>query len=227
MDIPVSLVGKGPISLPLQCEAPIHLSITIPFSLLVKDFDPNTTQVPQCEKPRSWLATRLFGRQYETPTDATSKTLLLVSPALRNRVWSKLSTLLFGKEEPIMYLHSASDVREWKHAGAANVFWAFATGITEDHIGDVRALVLTASPGGPDDDGTGGVLFTVDEMGDAEKAAWKTAWTVLPPIRPSPDDEGEFEADLAMENKNRALCRLKAGWVDLQVSSEKESFESV
>jgi hypothetical protein len=149
-----------------------------------------------------------------------------------NHIWPKLSTLLFGKEQRSMYSHSASDVREWEHAIAGNIFWAFSIGgVTEDDIDDVRALVLTAANhAGADGNGVGGgVLFTVEEMGETEKAAWKTAWTVLPPplCRPWPGDAGESDADLAMERKNGALCRVMAGLVTPQLFSEKEIFESV
>ena len=100
----------------------------------------------------------------------------------------------------------------------------------------MRAVVLTASPGL---DGTGeGVQFTVEEMGETEKAAWKRDWTAMPAWTVMPDrtvlplicrrrvDLGESDADLAMERKNSALCRLKAGFFDLPLSGEKESFES-
>jgi hypothetical protein len=157
----------------------------------------------------------------------------MASPILHSYIWPKLSTLLFGKEQrSIMYSHSASDVREWEHAIAGNVFWVFSIGpgVTEDDIGDVRAVVLTAANHpGPDGDGAGGVLFTVEEMGETDKAAWKTAWTVLPPpiCCPWPGDAGESDADLAMERKNGALCRVMAGLVTPQLSSKKEIFESI
>jgi hypothetical protein len=223
MDIPVSLIGNESISLPLRHEAPIHLHITIPFSLLVKDFDPNTTQVPVLEPPRSWLATRLFGRRYKTPKDAMTKAFLVACPAFHNQVWPKLSTLLFGREEGIMYSCSGCDAVDWERAGASNLCWAFSTGTTDDDIGRVRAVVLTARPG---PDGTGGILFTAEEMGEGEKAAWKTAWMTLVPPTPAPG-HGESEVDLAMGRKNNALYRLKAGWVAPRGSSEKESVGSV
>ncbi|KAH6856118.1 hypothetical protein B0I37DRAFT_366605 [Chaetomium sp. MPI-CAGE-AT-0009] len=233
MDIPVSLVGNGPISLPLKHEAPIHVQITIPFSLLVKDFDPNTTQVPHLERPRSWLANRLFGRRYTFPTDAPTKAFLVASPVFESQVWPKLGASLFGKMERIgiMYSHATSDAEKWERAGASNLFWAFSTGVTDEDISNVRAVVLKASPGPA---GAGGILFTVEEMDEREKAAWKSAWEVLGPFTPSPPwRDGESDVDLAMERKNNALCRLKAGWVTFprpsneKESSEKESSESV
>lgn len=223
MDVSVSFNENGPISLQLKHVAPIHIHIMMPFSLLVKDFDPNTTQVPNLERRRSWLATRLFGRRYETPVDVMTKIFLLTCPAFHNLVWPKLSTLLFGKEEPMMYSHLSSDKEEWERARASTVSWAFSTRITDDDIGDMRAVILKASP---NPDGPGGILFTVEEMGEREKAAWKTAWKVLVPPTPSPSD-GESDVDLAMARKNNALCRLKAGWVALPISNKKESFESV
>ncbi|KAK4096317.1 hypothetical protein N658DRAFT_364857 [Parathielavia hyrcaniae] len=110
MDIPVSLIGNGPISLPLKHEAPIHIHITIPYSLLVKDFDPNTTPVPVLERPRCWLITRLFERRRETPSDAPDKACLIAWPVF-HRVWPKLSTLLIGKEEPSLYSHVGCDAK--------------------------------------------------------------------------------------------------------------------
>lgn len=226
----MSVIGKGPISLPLKRDVPIHIAVTIPFSLLMKDFDPNTTPVPQLERPRSWLGTLLFGRRYEPPRYASSKAHFLANPILCDRVWPKLSTILFGQEERYLYSHMTSDAREWEKIGTANIFWVCATGITDDDISNVRAVVLTASPAAGLD-GTGeGVLFTVEEMGETEKAAWKRAWTAMPAWTVPPSicgqaDVGESDADLAMERKNSALCRLKAGFVELPLSGEKESFE--
>jgi hypothetical protein len=88
----------------------------------------------------------------------------------------------------------------------------------------VRALVLTASPGL---DGPGGILFTVKEMDERERAAWKTAWMVLPPPGPSPGSAVEPDDDPAMERKNHALYESKAGWLAPRVSTEKQSFETV
>jgi len=97
MDIPVSAIGKGPISLPLKCDVPIHIAVTIPFSLLMKDFDPNTTPAPEWERPRSWLGTLLFGRRWETIPYASSMANLLASPTLYDRVWPQLSTILWAR----------------------------------------------------------------------------------------------------------------------------------
>ena len=221
MEVPVSLVGHGPISLPLKHEAPIHAQIRIPFSLLVKDFDPETTQVPQWEVPRSWLANRLFGRRYESPTDAGTKVFLVACPVFHHKVWPKLSTLLFGKKERVMYSHSGSDVEEWERAGASNLFWAFSTGVTDEDVDNVRAVVLKASPC---PDGTGGILFTAEEMDEGENAAWKTAWEVRVPPTPSPSDR-ESDIDIAMERKNSVLYQLKAGL--FAFPHDKESSESV
>ncbi len=218
MDIPVSLYGNGPISLPLNHEAPIHLHITIPVSLLVKDFDPNTTQVPKTEYSRCWLATRLFGRRCKTTTHVPTKIYLVTSPVFHHQVWPKLSTLLFGKEKDKMYCCFGSDAKDWKRAGASNVSFAFSTGITDDDIDHVRAVVLKAGP-----DGAGGILFTAEEMGESDKAAWKRAWMVLAVPATPPVSDVEW----AMLEKNSALYRFKAGWVAPQLSSEKESFESV
>ena len=117
--------------------------------------------------------------------------------------------------------NTGSDAKEWAHAGASNLFFAFATGPTDDDLDCVRAVVLTASPG---PDGTGGILFTVKEMDGRERAAWKTAWMALLPPTPSPGSAVEPDNDPAMERKNYALYRSKLA---PSASSEKESFESV
>ncbi|KAK4152139.1 hypothetical protein C8A00DRAFT_16513 [Chaetomidium leptoderma] len=212
--IPVSLAENESISLPLE-RRPCHIHITIPFSLLVKDFDPNTAQVPQLELPRSWWwPTRLFGRRYETLTDATTKAVTIAHPTYR-QVWPKLSALLFGKEETTLYSVLGSDAKDWERAGASNIFWAFSTGVTDDDIVHARAIVLKASPCG-----TGGILFTVEEMGERDKVAWKTAWMDVVLYKSA----GESDVDLAMARKNHALYRHMAGWAPRP--SNKESFES-
>jgi hypothetical protein len=127
-----------------------------------------------------------------------------------------LSTLLFGKEEPTLYCIVGSDAKDWAHAGTSNSVWAFSTGVTEDDIDHTRAVLLKASPCG-----TGGILFTVEEMGEREKAAWKTAWMDLAPYK-SP---GESDVDCAMTRKNQALYQYMAGWASRH-SKEKESFDS-
>ncbi|KAK4236516.1 hypothetical protein C8A03DRAFT_16845, partial [Achaetomium macrosporum] len=192
MEIPVSLVRNEPISLPLV-HRPYHVHVTIPFSLLVKDFDPNTTRVPEMERPQSWWATRLFGRRYKTPTDAAAKAFTVAYPAYRYEVWPKLSALLFGKEQPVMHSVSGSDTEDWERAGDSNLFWVFSTGVTDDDTDLVGAVVLKADPRPCS---TGGIVFTVEEMGEREKAAWKTAWMDVV-LYKSPG-AGESGVDLAM-----------------------------
>lgn len=202
MDVPVSLIANGPLVLPLKEEAPIHVHATIPFSLLVKDFDPNTAKVPYRE-PRCWLANRLFGPRYKNPSSDSARVAAFASSIFPGRVWPKLSTLLLGKEVYMSSCNTGSDAKEWAYAGASDLFFAFAMGPTDDDLDCVRAVVLTASP-----DGTGGILFTVKEMDERERAAWKTAWMVLPPPTPS-GIAVEPHNDSAMEKKNDALYRSK------------------
>jgi hypothetical protein len=218
MVIPLSLIANGSLSLPLKEEAPIHVHATIPFSLLVKDFDPNTAKVPYWEEPRCWLANRLFGPRHKTPTSASAKVAMFAGSIFPGRVWPKLSLLLLGKEVRISACNTGSDAKEWAHAGASNVFFAFATGPTDDDMDCVRALVLTASL---DLDGRGGILFTVKEMDERERAAWKTAWMVLSQPGPSPCSAVEPDDDLAMERKNHALYVSKAGWLAPSLATEK------
>lgn len=219
MAVPVSLEA-GSMSLPIK-DGPIHIHVTIPFSLLVKDFDPNTTRVPQMERPRPWWwPARLFRGRHEIPTDAATdaatKTFTLARPAFSNQVWPRLSTLLFGKEELTLYCSVGSDAKDWEHADTSNFMWAFSTGVTEDDINRTRAVLLKASPYG-----TGGILFTAEEIGEKEKAAWKTAWMDLAPYK-SP---GESDIDCAMTRKNQALYRYMGGWTSRH-SNEKESFDN-
>lgn len=224
MDIPVSLIANGPLSLPLKEEAPIHVHATIPFSLLVKDFDPNIAKVPYWEEPRCWLANRLFGPRHKTPTSASAKVAMFASSIFPRRVWPSLGRLLLGKEVRISACNTGSDAKEWAHAGASNLFFAFATGATDDDMDCARAVVLTASSR---PDSTGGILFTVKEMDEKERAAWKTAWMVLPPPTPSPGSAVEPNDDPAIERRNHALYESKASWLAPSPSSEKEAFESV
>lgn len=107
------------------------------------------------------------------------------------------------KEVYMSSCNTGSDAKEWAYAGASDLFFAFAMGPTDDDLDCVRAVVLTASP-----DGTGGILFTVKEMDERERAAWKTAWMVLPPPTPS-GIAVEPHNDSAMEKKNDALYRSK------------------
>ena len=128
MDIPVSLIANGPLSLPLNEEAPIHVHATIPFSLLVKDFDPNTAKVPYREEPRCWLANRLFGPRHKNLSSDSAKVAAFASSIFPGRVWPKLSALLLGNEVRMSPCNTGSDAKEWAHAGASNLFFAFATG---------------------------------------------------------------------------------------------------
>lgn len=217
MTIPISLTKNESISLPLK-HGPFHVYITIPFSLVVRDFDPSTTPVPKWEVPRSWLAARLFGRQYETPTDAETKATLLVSPTFYHKIWPRLSTLLFGKEEPMMETIVGSDAEDWERTGASNHFWAFATGVTDDDIDRVRAIVLKGSLSS-----TGGILFAVEEMGEKGRAAWKEAWVGGVARRKSRD---ESDVEFAMGRKNGALYRYMRAGVPRPFDGEKELSDS-
>jgi hypothetical protein len=224
MDIPVSVIANGPLSLPLKEEPPIHVHATIPFSLLVKDFDPNIAKVPSWEEPRCWLANRLFGPRYKTPSSASAKVAMFASPIFDGRVWPKLGALLLGKEVRMATCTTGSDAKEWAHADASNLFFTFATGPNDEDIDCARAVVLTASP---DPEGAGGILFTVKEMDERERAAWKTAWMALPPPIPSPGSAVELDDEHATGRKNLALYNSKAGWFAPSCASKKESFESV
>jgi hypothetical protein len=225
MDIPVSLVKNESISLPL--DGPLHVHITIPFSLLVKDFDPNTNPIPQMKRHRpSWWPTSLFGRWFEPPTHDITKIFDVVNPAYYGQVWPKLSALLFGREEPTMYCIVGSDAEDWERAGVSNLFWTFytGTGVADDNDGDIehaRAVVLKASHSPC---GKGGAVFTVEEMGEKDKAGWKTTWMDVVPYKPS---AGESDVDVAMMRKNQALHRYMAAWARRPpASNEKESLES-
>ena len=220
----MSLIANGPLSLPLKEEAPIHVHATIPFSLLVKDFDPNTAKVPYRTEPRCWLANRLFGPRHKNLSSDSAKVSAFASPIFPRLVWPKLGALLLGKEVRMSTCNTGSDAKEWAYASASNLFFAFATGATDDDIDYVRAVVLTASPG---PDGTGGILFTVKEMDERERAAWKTAWMVLPLSTPSPGSAVRPNYDPAMERKNYALYASKASWFTPSPSGKKESFESI
>ena len=221
MDIPVSLIVNGPLSLPLQDEPLIHDHATIPFSLLVKDFDPNTAKIPSWEEPRCWLANRLLGPRYKTPYSASAQVAMFASSIFHGRVWPKLGTLLLVKEEVGMPVcTTGSDAKEWAQAAASNLLFVFVTGATDDDLDCGRAVVLTARP---DPDGTGGILFTVREMDERERTAWKTAWMVLPPPTPSPRAGSAVAPDdgPAMQRRIHALYASKEAWFAGSLSSEK------
>ena len=219
LDIPVSLVGRESISLPLE-HGPIHVHVTIPFSFLVKDFDPNTAPVPQVQRPRSWWRpTWLFGRRYEPLTEPASRALILATP-YHDHVWQQLSLSLFGKHESMLYCVVGSDIEDWESASVGTLSWAFATGATDDDIDHVRAIVLKANDSL---DKEGRIRFTVEEMDETKKAAWKAVWVGM--VRYTSRQDGESEVDLAMLNKNSALHRLMASWA-LRASNEKESLEN-
>ncbi|KAL2139812.1 hypothetical protein VTI28DRAFT_4667 [Corynascus sepedonium] len=138
MDITVSLDKDESMDLSLK-EGPVHVYITIPFSFLVKDFDPNTTQVPK------WYGLDLGG-------------------------------------------------------------------------GPPGVVVLKANNSSY---GTGGILFTLEEMDEKEKVAWKATWMGMVPI----NSTGGSNLDLGMTNKNHALYRHMSGWASRPLN-EKGSVDS-
>ncbi|KAK3291592.1 uncharacterized protein B0H64DRAFT_478334 [Chaetomium fimeti] len=209
--IPVSLAENESINLPLN--GPIHVHITIPFSLLVKDFDPKTTQVPPRMKAGPWWRpTWLFGYRYETPTHPEVKAFDLTSPAFRQELWPKLSVLLFGKEEVTMYSVTGCDIQDWEHAAASNIVWSFATGVTDDNVDRARAVVLKLNnhPSRPG-------LFTVEELEGAEDAAWKKVLMDTEPWEETPE---ESAVDVEMTRRNRGLYQYMRDR-DVRPSDEK------
>jgi hypothetical protein len=145
--------------------------------------------------------------------------LVLATP-YHDHVWQQLSLRLFGKHEPMLYSVVGSDIEDWERASAGTLSWAFATGATDDDIDHVRVIILKANYSL---DGAGRIVFTVEEMDEGEKAAWKAVWMDMAPYTLRRD--GESEVDLAMLNKNSALRRHVAGWAP-QSSNEKEFLES-
>ncbi len=123
MVIPLSLVANESTSLPLK-NGPFHVHVMIPFSLLVKDSDPNTTPDPQCARLRLWWwwTTLLFGVRWETLTDPMEEAFFLGS-LIFSRIWGKMKVLLFGKHEAVTekYHYINSNIKNWEHAGASNL----------------------------------------------------------------------------------------------------------
>jgi hypothetical protein len=218
MVIPISLVNEE--ALDLKAEnglGPLHIYITTPFSLLVRDFHPNTTLVPKTEQPRSWWQKLgLFRRRRDgTPDDACVKACLLGFGPFHYDVWPKLSTLLFGKEEHRLYTTVGSDAKEWEGLGDSNLSWSFSTGVTDDDIDRVRAIVLEASEGP-----TGSIQFTLEEIDEKQRADWKSYYESAPRYRLP----GESVIDAEMGLKISALYRYMASspWYFPPADPEKE-----
>ncbi|KAH6842361.1 hypothetical protein B0I37DRAFT_381748 [Chaetomium sp. MPI-CAGE-AT-0009] len=215
--IPVSLVDNGSISLPL--DGPLHVYITVPFSLLVKDFDPNTTRVPPWVQPAPWWwPTWLFGPRYKTPTNAEIKAYSIASPVFQEQLWPKLSALLFGKEEPALYTVVGSDIKDWEHAAASHLFWTLATGVTDENVDRIKAVVLT-----PISSASRPGLFTVEELGAVEEAAWKKSlmdtvqWEFL-------EGEERSPVDFEINKRNHGLFQYMRHR-DYRPSDEKQPVE--
>jgi hypothetical protein len=209
-----SLVENGSISLPLV--GPFHVYMTTPFSLLVQDFDPNTTQIPPNILPAPWWRPDwLFGPRFEAPPYAGTRAVVLAHPALTEELWPKLSALLFGKAEPKMYTVISSTIEDWQHALDSDFSWAFATGVTDDDIDNIRAVVLktTNDPSRPGQ-------FTVEQLRAEEDAAWKR---VLADTEPWESPE-ETEIDVEITRRNRALLRYMRDR-DITISDEKKLAE--
>jgi hypothetical protein len=67
-------------------------------------------------------------------------------------------------------------------------------------------------------------VLTVEEMGEKDKAGWKTTCMDVVPYKPG---AGESDVDVAMTRKNQALHRYMAAWArQPAASNEKESLES-
>jgi hypothetical protein len=66
-----------------------------------------------------------------------------------------------------MFAVTSCDVNDWAHVNESTLFWTTAT-TSPMHDRPLKVVVLKGT--GTDD---GGIRFTVEEMGDAEKEAWK------------------------------------------------------
>ncbi|KAK4249856.1 hypothetical protein C7999DRAFT_29725 [Corynascus novoguineensis] len=109
-------------------------------------------------------------------------------------------------------------IADWECVGVSNLLRAFSTGITDDDIDHARVVVLKANNSLY---GTCGILFTVEEMDEKEKVAWKATWMDMVLFKSA----GESDLDLAMTNKNHALYRHMSGWASRPLN-EKGSVDS-
>ncbi len=104
-----------------------------------------------------------------------------------------------------MYSVIGCDAQDWERVGASKLSSAFSTGATDDDINHARAIVLKANNHSPCS--AGGILFTVEEMDEKEKAEWKAVWMDMNLGK----DAIESDVDFAMARKNRTLYWHKGG----------------
>ena len=217
-----SIVENESISLPLV--GPFHVYMTTPFSLLVQDFDPNTKIPPGIQPAPWWRPNWLFGPRFETPCYAGSWALFLTNPAFSKELWPKLSALLFGKEEPALHSIINCNIEDWQQVIDSNLLWAFSTGVTDDNIDNIKAVVLK-----PINDPSRPGRFTVEELGPVEDAAWKRVLGDTEPWE-SPEESQETDIDVEMRRRNFALSwyMRDRGMIpsDEKKFAEKESVES-
>lgn len=221
--IPVFVVPKPEIPLPLKEDDGYHVHVIVPFSLIVRDLDPNATRAPVTLEHRrfTWWATRLFGRWKEISSEPQLEAIGIANPHLTN-IWPRLSAILFGREEPARYSMTACDVEDWKHVNGSHVFWTAFVGAIDNT--NTRVVVLRA-------DGSlvhGGIQFTLEEMGDKDKQAWKEEYLGYCMSNVS-RTQGLPAADIELIRRNLALNgRMMLDWANHKGSHEKDrdSFES-
>ncbi len=205
--------------LPLKFrDGHIHVHITVPFSLIVRDFGPNTSPPRTITFPRSprW-ATLLLGPHHHTLPEPASGAGLVAGDHLEH-FWPQLSLTLFGREMPAQYTLATCDAADWEHLDDSNVFWTTAGGAIVD-TPNPRVLTLKghASPVG------GGIRFTLEEMGGERREAWKVEYARAPlhemPGAPNPAVAGD------LIRRNLTPNRLMSGRIRSR-AFRKDSFES-
>lgn len=225
MNSPISLIGDEQTHLPLQ-GGPFHVHITIPFSLLVRDFDP-TIPLPQVafRPKRSWMA-RLFGRRDATlspENEAVLKALTLARPHLCD-IWRRLSVLLFDgePEEYPVHTYVSLDVNDGRTIGTSNLAWVVAAGDMAGDLEAARVLLLTAQ----DDPERGGIQFTWREMDDKDMGVLKSEWRDVRNAR-GRDGSAWSDFDEEMVRRHFTLNNLVRHGVPYRYPSyQRESLES-
>jgi hypothetical protein len=213
------------VALPLE-EGPYHIHITVPFALVVWNFNPKTASPPRLWKPRSThLATRLFGSRGPILTSPSDRAKHAALPHLRE-LWKQLSPLLFEQKEtkPAMFSVTSCDVDDWGRVNESTLFWTTAT-TTPLYDKPLRVMVLEGTG-----TGDGGIKFTLEEIGDAEKEAWRAECSRTPAPRISGVTWPSAQVETVTVNvveRNLVLNRWMSGRIHNSWRSQgKESFES-
>lgn len=151
--IPVSLADSE-ICLPLQ-DRGIHIHMAIPFPF-IEHLDPSIIQFWNGGLPGQGSSPR-------------GKTVELATPHLRH-ISQQLSRVLFECEKPIRYTVGSCNAEDWEHLRRSDFLWTFFVGA--ENISNARILIFKAT----DSLDQGRIHFSVEELGEKERAVWTAGW---------------------------------------------------